>query len=132
MVCPERYQFARNGQFMVKLALVFTSFVLAAAMPAVAVGAPPAADPPGGPAVSDAQQPINQRFRNLDAYLAYLEKGSHMDKAWYRQIRPGVYELQTGNLRRLDEVQRQRVFTREELERKFGFAPEAPQPGPRS
>jgi hypothetical protein len=76
--------------------------------------------------MSDSGQPINQRFPNLDAYLAYLEKRSHMDGPWYRRVRPGVYELQTGNLRRLDEGPRQRLFTREELERKFGFVPEAP------
>ena len=103
--------------------------LLAISGPAVgAVADPPPA--PGGQAVSDSRKPINQRFPNLDAYLAYLEKGSHMDKAWYREIRPGVYELQTGNLRRLDEDWSQRVFTREELERKFGFALEARQPGP--
>jgi hypothetical protein len=112
------------ARFMVKLAFGLMALVLPA-IPADA--APPAADPSlraaGGQAVSDIGKPINQRFPNLDAYLAYLEKGSHMDKAWYREVRPGVYELQTGNLRRLDEGQRQRVFTREELERKFGFAP---------
>ena len=66
--------------------------------------------------------PINRRFRDLDAYLAHLEKQSHIDGAWYRQVRPGVYELQTGNLRLTDGVQRRRIFTREELEKKFGFA----------
>ena len=42
------------------------------------------------------------------------------------EIRPGVYELQTGNLRILgadgeEEPAGKRIFTREELERKFGF-----------
>lgn len=66
--------------------------------------------------------PINQRFPNLDAYLAFLEKRSHMDGPWYREIRPGVYELQTGNLRLPDGERPKRVFTREELLRKFGFS----------
>ena len=70
--------------------------------------------------MSNDQTPINQRFRTLDDYLAYLELQSHVDGKWYKEIRPGVYELQTGNLR-LDNDTQQRIFTREELERKFGF-----------
>ena len=65
--------------------------------------------------------PLNQRFRSLDDYLAFLELQSHHDGAWYKEIRPGVYELQTGNLH-LDNDRQQRIFTREELTRKFGFA----------
>lgn len=66
--------------------------------------------------------PINARFADLDAYLAHLRKQSHLDGAWYREIRPGVYELQTGNLRLTDGRNPKRVFTREELEKKFGFS----------
>lgn len=66
-------------------------------------------------------QPLNRRFRSLDEYLAFLERQSHMDGKWYKEIRPGVYELQTGNLH-LDNDTQQRIFTREELERKFGFS----------
>lgn len=65
---------------------------------------------------------ISERFPTLDAYLAYLEKRSHMDGPWYREVRPGVYELQTGNLRLPDGERRKRVFTRQELEKKFGFS----------
>jgi hypothetical protein len=70
--------------------------------------------------------PINQRFRSLDEYLAFLKRTqAPVDGAWYMEIRPGVYELQTGNLRVLgsDEGQdaEKRVFTREELEKQFGF-----------
>ena len=78
-----------------------------------------------GTSVSNEQRPIKQRFRNLDEYLAYLEKHhAPMDRPWYRQVRPGVYQLQTGNLRLLEEdgSEQQRTFTREELERKFGFS----------
>jgi hypothetical protein len=73
--------------------------------------------------VSDQKLPINQRFRNLDEYLAWLEKAqAPVDGAWYKQIRPGVYELQTGNRRILGAAgEEKRTFTREELERKFGF-----------
>jgi hypothetical protein len=66
----------------------------------------------------------NQSFRNLDEYLAYLEKTQGpVDGPWYREIRPGVYELQTGNLRVLGaDGEQKRIFTREELEKQFGFA----------
>jgi hypothetical protein len=88
--------------------------------PAIAAGAPARAR--GGDPVTDTRTAISQRFPNLDAYLAHLEKGARMDGAWYRQVRPGVYELQTGNLRLPDGGKRQRIFTREELEKKFGFS----------
>jgi hypothetical protein len=99
-----------------------------AAVMATACGAAPnvvASGPPGrqATAVTDAQLPINQRFRSLDDYLAFLEKTqAPIDKPWYREIRPGVYELQTGNFRSLDERSPERVFTREQLEKKFGFS----------
>ena len=78
--------------------------------------------------MTNAQLPINQRFRTLDQYLAWLKKTqAPIDKPWYREIRPGVYELVTGgNLRVLrpdgeEQPATKRIFTREELERKFGF-----------
>jgi hypothetical protein len=80
-----------------------------------------------GGIVMNQQRPINQRFRTLDDYLAHLEaRNAPIDKPWYREIRPGVYELQTGNLRILPTGEEggdaaKRIFTREELERKFGF-----------
>ncbi len=86
-----------------------------------------AAQAGGGP-VTNAQLPINQRFATLDQYLAWLARmNAPIDKPWYREIRPGVYELVTGgNLRILgaggeEEPRAKRIFTREELERKFGF-----------
>jgi hypothetical protein len=81
-----------------------------------------AAAPPEAPPVKDAPGPINQRFANLDAYLAHLKAQSRLDRAWYKEIRPGVFELQSGNFRPTEGGPQQRVFTREELERKFGFA----------
>lgn len=72
--------------------------------------------------MTNQQLPISQRFRTLDEYLAHLERtNAPIDKPWYRQIRPDVYELQTGNFRPLGGDIQQRAFTREELERKFGF-----------
>ena len=81
---------------------------------------------PGNNVTND-QAPINQRFRNLDEYLAYLEQTQGpVDGPWYKQVRLGVYELQTGNLRVLgsdgEEPQVKQTFTRDELERKFGFS----------
>ena len=73
--------------------------------------------------MTDQELPITQRFPTLDTYLVWLEQTQGpVDGPWYKEVSPGVYELQTGNLRILgqDGEQKQR-FTREELERKFGF-----------
>jgi len=63
---------------------------------------------------------VSQRFGTLDEYLAFLESRAVLDGPWYREIRPGIYRYETGNYRG-PEVE-QRVFTREELERKYGFS----------
>lgn len=73
-----------------------------------------------GKPVTNAPIPINQRFRSLDEYLAFREKGAAMDKAWYREIKPGLYQLETGNYR--GPAIEKRLFTRAELMRKYGFA----------
>lgn len=58
-------------------------------------------------------------FATLDAYIAYLEKyAAPIDRSWYRQIRPDIYRLETGNMREKPSSQ---IFTRKELEMKFGF-----------
>jgi hypothetical protein len=76
-----------------------------------------------GESVTQQQVPINQQFRSLDEYLAHLERmEGPVDGPWYKEIRPGIYELQTGNLRVLGAEQQKQIFTREELEKKFGFA----------
>ena len=76
-----------------------------------------------GKSVTDQQLPINQRFRTLDDYLAWLQQyAAPADQPWYKEIKPGVYELQTaGNLHLDVPSGEKRIFTREELERKFGF-----------
>jgi hypothetical protein len=69
------------------------------------------------------QTPINQQFRSLDDYLAHLERTQGpVDGPWYKEVRPGIYELQTGNLHLDGPGAEKRTFTREELEREFGFA----------
>lgn len=74
--------------------------------------------------MTNEQLPINQRFKTLDDYLAWLQQyAGPTDRAWYKEIRPGVYELQTGNFMPLEGTPgaQKRIFTREELERQFGF-----------
>ena len=77
-----------------------------------------------GNRVTDKQIPINQRFHTLDEYLAWLHKtAAPADRPWYKEIRPGVYEVQTaGNLHLDVPSNEKRVFTRAELEKKFGFS----------
>jgi hypothetical protein len=105
------------------------AFALAAVALAPAAAAPfrptPAAQPPAPPegqSVTDSRLPLSGRFADLDAYLAYLRQRSHVDGAWYREIRPGIFELQTGNLRLPGGDKPRPTFTREQLEKKFGFA----------
>lgn len=62
------------------------------------------------------------RFPDLDAYLAYLETRSHLGGAWYREVAPGRFQLQTPGLRRGQGAPQAQVFSRKELEQKFGFS----------
>lgn len=60
-----------------------------------------------------------RRFRSLDAYLAHLRRyAAPVDRPWYREVGPGIYLLETGNLR---PGMSPRLFTREQLECRFGF-----------
>ena len=74
--------------------------------------------------MADQRPSISERFANLDEYLLWLRKfEAPADGAWYKEIRPGVYELQTGGNLRLDvPATGKRIFTREELEKRFGFS----------
>jgi len=113
-----------HWSFGVKLELGIAALLLPmAALAAPLRQAEPLPDS-SGKTVVDNRLSISRRFADLDAYLAYLRRQSAIDRAWYREIRPGVYELQTaGNLRVDGGGKTQRVFTRDELERKFGFKP---------
>jgi len=78
-----------------------------------------------GNAVSETEIPINKRFGTLDEYLAHLElTQGPVDGPWYKKVGPDTYELQTGNLKldRADGAEEKRLFTRQELEKKFGFS----------
>ncbi|WP_374942417.1 hypothetical protein [Sphingomonas sp.] len=58
-------------------------------------------------------------FATLDEYLAWLRDfAAPTGRAWYREVRPGLFRLETGNLR---PAAPPRLFTRDELERRFGF-----------
>ena len=74
-----------------------------------------------------ADAPINQRFKSLDDYVAWLRQTQEpVDGSWYEEIRPGIYQLRTGNLRVLgpsgDETPPGQTFTRAELEKKLAFS----------
>lgn len=64
--------------------------------------------------------PLNERFQTLDDYLAFRKSRAAIDGSWYREIRPGVYRLETGNYHGPEAEKR--IFTREELARKYGFS----------
>lgn len=58
-------------------------------------------------------------FATLDAYFAHLRTyAAPIDRPWYREVRPNLFRLERGNLRTPDAPP---TFTREQLERKFGF-----------
>ena len=63
----------------------------------------------------------NQRFTTLDDFLAHLRNvEAPIDGAWYREIQPGVYKLETGNRRRIinqpgASAGEKVIFTRQEL-----------------
>ena len=76
-----------------------------------------------GQSVDNSETAVSRQFKTLDEYLLHLQTmQGPVDGPWYKQIQPGVYQLQTGNLQ-LDEgvPGPKTIFTREELERKFGF-----------
>ena len=70
------------------------------------------------------QQPVSglpfsqgRSFSTLDEYLAFRAERGTYDLPWYREVRPGVYELVT---RRMPGKPTE-TFTREQLKEKFGF-----------
>ena len=61
---------------------------------------------------------MGKKFATLDEYLAYLECfAGPIDKPWWREIRPGVYEHVTTATNAKHEI-----ATRAELEKRFGFS----------
>jgi hypothetical protein len=70
-----------------------------------------------GAAVSDLPYAPGKSFRTLDEYLAHLRKRGAYDVPYYEEISPGVYEV----VGRRGPGAPRLTYTREELERKFGF-----------
>jgi len=65
-------------------------------------------------------RPVADRFATLDEYLEFLRARAGIGMHWYREVAPGLYQLETTN--RHGEPPRQRRFTRAELMRRFGFS----------
>lgn len=95
------------------------------------LGSAGACSQPAGPGahsarVRQASQPVavtglpfaqGRAFATLDDYLAFRKNRGAHDVPWYREIRPGTYELVT----RRGPGATPEIHTREDLERKFGF-----------
>lgn len=81
---------------------------------------PAVADPAAaGRGVAGLPDARGRRFPTLDAYLAHLRAyAGPIDRPWYREVAPDRFELQRGTLRTPAPPP---IFTRAELERKFGF-----------
>ena len=68
--------------------------------------------------VADLPYARGRTFRTLDEYLVHLRDNGAIDLPWWREVSPGVYELQT-SMRTFDG-QSERA-TRAELMRRYGF-----------
>jgi hypothetical protein len=61
---------------------------------------------------------FGRSFASLDEYLEHLRRyAGPVDQPWYREIRPGEYELVTT----MTPAQPRRNYTRAQLMREFGF-----------
>ncbi len=58
-----------------------------------------------------------RQFATLDEYLAFRRSRGAIDLPWYKEVSPGLYELQTTR----KPAPAPRRFTRAELARTFGF-----------
>jgi hypothetical protein len=72
----------------------------------------------GGDGVRGLPSSFGRSFATLDEYLEHLRNyAGPIDQPWYREIRPGVYELVT-TMRPAPPPQ---TYTRAELMRRYGF-----------
>lgn len=70
-----------------------------------------------GKGVANLPFAMGKTFDSLDAYLAHLKCfAGPIDKPWWREVRPGVYEHVTTATNGQREV-----ATRAELMKRFGF-----------
>ena len=92
---------------------------------AFAVGVVAAVSPIGpsgmglaGQSVAGLPHADSKTFLTLEAYLQHLKSLAPIDVPHYLEVSPGLYELQP---QYQAPGQKQPRFTRDELERKFGF-----------
>ena len=71
----------------------------------------------GQRAVADLPFSQGRSFASLDEYLEFRKKRGAYDVPWYREIRPGLYEL----VSRRGPGAQPKIYTRAELARMFGF-----------
>lgn len=78
---------------------------------------PPDKDAPAQP-IRQLPDSFGRTFASLDEYLAHLRRyAAPIDKAWYREVRPGVYERVTTMI----PPRAPEIFTRAQLMERFGF-----------
>ena len=71
-----------------------------------------------GQPVANLPSSFGRSFATLDEYLEHLRRyAGPVDRPWYREVRPGVYERVTTIVPRREP----QTFTREQLMREFGF-----------
>jgi hypothetical protein len=72
----------------------------------------------GDEGVRNLPSSFGRSFASLDEYLEHLRRyAGPVDQPWYREIRPGVYQLVTT----MTPAPEPRIYTREQLMREFGF-----------
>jgi hypothetical protein len=73
----------------------------------------------GGDGVRDLPSSFGKTFATLEEYLEHLRNyAGPVDLPWYREVKPGVYELVTT----ITPAPPPKTFTREELMRRYGFS----------
>lgn len=71
-----------------------------------------------GPGVAGLPYAMGKTFPSLDSYLRHLEcYAGPIDKPWWKEIRPGVYE----HVKTATNAQPE-IATRAELMKRFGFS----------
>ena len=108
------------------IAVMFLLASSAACAEAPVPKAPSAGTSSEGVAMTQASQqgpvsnlPFSQgrSFATLDEYLEFRRRRGEYDVPWYREIKPGTYELVSFR----GPGAERKIYTREELARKFGF-----------
>lgn len=73
----------------------------------------------GADGIRNLPSSFGKSFATLNEYLEHLRRyAGPIDQPWYREIRPGVYELVTT----MRPAPPPRTFTREQLMREYGFS----------